>query len=240
MTQLLALDQVSFSYGAVRVTNAVSFAVTAGEAVGIIGPNGAGKSTLLDLISGTKQASSGQAFVRGEDVTALGAAARMKLGIARSFQIPRPFVGMTVFENLLVGATQGGTTGERAVYDRCVDVLDTTGLSHLANEKAGALRLLDRKRLELARAIATSPSLLLLDEIAGGLTDMETGVLINVIRDINARGVTIVWIEHVVHALMAVISRLIVLDQGTLFLDGEPKAVLGSQKVREIYLGVPA
>jgi branched-chain amino acid transport system ATP-binding protein len=240
MSPLLVLNDVSFRYGALKVTNALSFDIKSGEALGVIGPNGAGKSTLLDLISGTKAPYEGSIWFAGQNITRASAQARTATGIARSFQIPRPFTGMTVFENLLVGATLGGTRAEKAAYAACVRILDLTRLSHRANEKASALRLLDRKRLELARALATGPKLLLLDEVAGGLSDMETGDLVTTIKDVHAAGTTVIWIEHVVHALMAVATRILVLDQGSKVVDGEPDKVMNSQQVRDIYLGMPA
>jgi len=237
---LLELSDVCFSYGALTVTDKVSLKLPADEALGVIGPNGAGKTTLVDLIIGIQKPTRGRILFDGRDIGGLSAQARCELGIARSFQVPRPFAGMTVFENLLVGATLGGRRSERAAYPVCFEVLEQTGLSYLANEPAGKLRLLDRKRLELARALATQPKLLLLDEVAGGLSDVECQALIATIRDIHASGIAILWIEHIVHALLAVVTRLFVLDQGAMLADGDPREVIDSAAVKQIYLGVPA
>lgn len=237
---MLELSDVSFRYGTLTVTDGVSLSVGQDEALGVIGPNGAGKSTLLDLMMGTKLPAEGRITFDGRDITRMPAQTRAGLGIARAFQVPRPFHGMTVFENVLVGATGGGRRNERAAYERCFGVLEQTGLIGHAREPASALRLLDRKRLELARALATGPKLLLLDEVAGGLTDMECKSLIETIRGVSASGVAIVWIEHIVHALLAVVNRLCVIDQGALIADGDPGEVIQTDKVREIYMGTPA
>lgn len=240
MSALLSIKELKKSFGAIIVADASSFDVAQGEAVGILGPNGAGKTSLFNLITGSMRADSGTILFDGRDITKLPAAARCKLGVARSFQIPQPFVGMTVFENALVGATQGAGLRGREAEDHALDVLDETGLADKANMRAGSLSLLERKRLELARALSAKPELLLLDEIAGGLTDAECGALIDTIKRIHANGITIIWIEHIVHALMAVAERLIVIDFGRKIAEGEPKAIMNSPEVKEIYLGIAA
>jgi branched-chain amino acid transport system ATP-binding protein len=181
---------------------------------------------------------SGRVLFDGVDISALRPSQRCRAGIGRSYQIPHPFAGMTVFENVLVGATFGAGVGEAAATPHAFEVLERTGLLAKANWLAGALPLLDRKRLELARALATRPRLLLLDEIGGGLTEHEVHALIETIRAIRAEGVTIVWIEHIVHALLAVVDRLVALNFGRLLVDGEPHAVMADPAVREIYLGI--
>jgi branched-chain amino acid transport system ATP-binding protein len=234
---ILTLTDVSKSYGALRVTDGVSLSVERGEALGIIGPNGAGKSTLFNLITGNVRADAGRIEFLGRDVTRVPPMARVRMGVGRSFQIPQPFEGLTVFENLLVAAAFGRGQAEAAVAGDCAAVLSATGLAHRANTSAGSLTLLDRKRLELARALATGPELLLLDEIAGGLTEGECGALVETIRAVHARGVTIVWIEHVLHALNRVVTRLAVLDFGRLIATGPAAEVMASKAVQEIYLG---
>lgn len=240
MTALLAVSQLRKSFGAVVVADDTTFSVTAGEALGVIGPNGAGKTSLFNLITGTLRPDAGTMLLHGEPITDLSAAARCRRGIARSFQVPQPFGGMTVFENVLVGATHGAGLTGHAAADHCLHVLAETELLGKANVPAGTLTLLERKRLELARALAARPTLLLLDEIAGGLTDAECTSLIATIRRIHAAGTTIIWIEHVVHALLAVVSRLIVIDFGRTIADGEPQATMASRAVQEIYLGIEA
>lgn len=235
---MLALSHVSKSFGSLKVTDDVTFEVPAGQALGIIGPNGAGKSTLFNLITGNLMPDAGSIRFDGRDVTRMPAMRRCLAGVGRSFQIPQPFQKLTVFENLLVAATHGQAASEAAVTDLCAEVLDRTGLLRKANTVAGTLSLLERKRLELARAMATGPKLLLLDEIAGGLTEGECQALVQTIRDIHAEGVTIIWIEHVLHALNSVVERLLVLDFGRVIGIGEPAAIMASKEVREIYLGI--
>lgn len=235
---MLTLDKVSKSFGALTVTDGVSLSVPKGQALGIIGPNGAGKSTLFNLITGNLMVSSGRIELMGQDVTRLPAMKRVRMGVGRSFQIPQPFEGLTVFENLLTAARFGGAAAhDRAVHD-CAEILRETGMLARANQLAGELSLLDRKRLELARALATGPELLLLDEIAGGLTEGECRALVETIRTIHAGGMTIIWIEHVLHALTSVVERLAVLDFGRLIGVGEPEDIMASREVREIYLGI--
>jgi branched-chain amino acid transport system ATP-binding protein len=237
---ILTMDDVSKRFGALVVTDRLSMELIEGEALGVIGPNGAGKSTMFNLIAGGVRADSGKITFLGRDITALPPYARCRLGIGRSYQIPHPFTGMTVFENLLVGATFGDAKGEAEVYDRCVDILARTGLLRKANALAGSLTLLERKRLEMARALATNPRVLLLDEIAGGLTEHECHELVDAVRAVHATGVSIIWIEHVLHALRAVVSRLIVINFGQKIEDGPPDTVMASPQVREIYMGIEA
>lgn len=240
MTVLLQLNEVSKSYGALKAVDTVSLAVEDGEALAVIGPNGAGKTTLFNLITGDVAPSGGRVMFAGSDMTAMPPHARSRLGIGRSYQIPHPFANMSVFENLLVGAIFGGGVTERESYNHCSDVLRVTGLYEKANVPARTLTLLQRKRLEMARALAIQPKLLLLDEIAGGLTEYECGELVKTIKEIHARGTTIVWIEHIVHALVSVASRLIVMNFGQLLAQGNPHEVMADPRVREVYMGIPA
>lgn len=235
---LLDVQQVSRSFGALQVISGLDLRVMPGEALGIIGPNGAGKTTLMNLIAGVLPANAGRFIFDGRDVSRLTAAERCRLGIGRSYQVPHPFNGLTVFENVLVGAVFGSGVSERAARPRVRSVLERTGLAERANQLAGTLPLLDRKRLELARALATRPRLLLLDEIAGGLTDQELPALLQTIRSIHAEGVTIIWIEHIVHALLSVVERLVALDFGRKITEGDPQAVMADPAVREIYMGI--
>lgn len=237
---ILEIAGLSKSFGSVRAADNVVLAVRAGEALGIIGPNGAGKSSLFNLVSGDLRPDAGEIRLNGVDITRKSPHERCRAGIARSYQIPQPFENMTVFENLLVGAAYGQDKREQDVVDYCAEILDRTHLMRRANAPAGSLTLLERKRLELARSLATKPQLLLLDEIAGGLTEAECQELIETIRGINRSGTTIVWIEHVVHALLAVVHRLIVLNFGRKIAEGDPNVVMHSQEVREIYTGIHA
>lgn len=238
MSSLLSVNNLSKAFGAVKVADTLCFDIAEGEAVGILGPNGAGKTSLFNLITGSLSADSGTILYRQVDITRDSAQKRCRNGIARSFQIPQPFNGLTVFENCLVAATQAGGFSGRKAEEFVVDVLDETGLLDKSNIQSGSLTLLDRKRLEMARALATQPSLLLLDEIAGGLTEAECGELIDAIKRVRESGTTIIWIEHVVHALLAVVERLIVIDFGRMIADGDPETTFNRDEVKEIYLGV--
>lgn len=235
---LLALHAVSKSYGALKVTDNITLAVTEGETLGILGPNGAGKTTLFNLISGDVRPDTGRVDYEGRDVTALPPHQRCRLGIGRSYQVPQPFGAMTVFENCVTAASFGGQSPEDQAYDVAVDVLRRMGLLRHANTLAGGLTLLNRKRLELARALCTRPRLLLLDEIAGGLTEHEARQLVDELRAIKAAGVTMVWIEHVVHALLSIADRLLVINFGARLAEGAPHEVMANDDVRRVYMGM--
>jgi branched-chain amino acid transport system ATP-binding protein len=240
MPPILSLERISKRFGAVVVADGIDLVLEEGEALGIIGPNGAGKTTLFGIATGTVLPDGGRVIFAGEDVTRLPPERRCRIGLARSFQIPQPFSKMTVFENLVVAAAFGTGQSEAAVYDDCADLLERCGLAAKANLSAGGLTLLDRKRLELARALATGPRVLLLDEVAGGLTEHECGALVSLIRDVRASGVSIIWIEHVVHALLATVDRLAVLHGGAIIADGNPQTEIRSAAVAEIYMGIAA
>jgi len=235
--RILVADGIRKRFGALVVLDGVDFGVAADEAVGIVGPNGAGKTTLLNVLAGALRPDGGSISFGGQPVTRAGAAARCRLGIARAHQIPKPFGGMTVFENVFVGATNGAGLRGRAAYDRAADVLEVCELLPLANRPAESLGLLHRKRLELARALATDPQLLLLDEIGAGLTDEEAQQLVATIKGVRAQGVAIVWIEHIVHVLVQVIDRLVCMDAGRVIAEGDPETVMGDAAVIDAYLG---
>ncbi len=234
---LLQLDGVSKRFGQVVVAEGITFELRSGEAVGIVGPNGAGKTSLFAMISGDISPDSGVISFDGQSLSRMGPAKRARVGIGRTYQVPRPFEHMTVFENALVAAQQGGRTRGQKSYEVAYDALERTGLAEVSNRPAGSLTLLRRKRLELARALSTAPSVLLLDEIAGGLTDLEVNELTAIIRGLRADGIAVVWIEHVVRALLSTVDRLICLAGGIVVADGEPKQVLASDAVRSVYLG---
>ena len=238
MSTILEVAGVSKAFGSLKVIDGFDFELAEGEALGIIGPNGAGKSTLFNLITGSLQPNSGSIRFEGVDITQFPAYRRCRLGIGRSYQIPHPFKGMTVFENLLVGAAFGKNQSEVQSYDACARILDLTGLLEKSNVLAGQLTLLERKRLELARALATSPRALLLDEIAGGLTEPEIQELIETISFIRSENISVIWIEHIVHALMSVVDRLIVINFGKKLEDGDPETVIKSPEVQEVYMGI--
>ncbi|MDE1994324.1 MAG: ABC transporter ATP-binding protein [Rhizobiaceae bacterium] len=224
-------------FGALVVLEDLDFSMGDGDAVGIVGPNGAGKTTLLSVLAGAFPPSAGTITFNGMDVTALSAADRCRSGLVRTHQIPKPFVGMTTFENVFVAAAHGAGISRDEAYERAVDSLTLCCMLSVANRRADTLGLLDRKRLELARALATKPRLLLLDEIGGGLTDGEASELVETILELRRRGIGIVWIEHIVHILLQVAERLICMDAGKIIADGEPKAVMSNAEVVKAYLG---
>jgi len=237
---LLVLHDVHKSYGAVKVTDGITLSVEPGQTLGILGPNGAGKTTLFNLISGDVRADSGRVEYEGRDISALKPHQRCRGGIGRSYQVPQPFGNMSVFENLVTAACFGGGQSEREAWGTALQVLEQTGLKPFANKPAGGLTLLNRKRLELARALATGPRLLLLDEIAGGLTEPEAKELVGELKRIKSAGVTMIWIEHVVHALLSIADRLFVINFGQKLAEGEPQAVMADPEVRRVYMGMEA
>jgi branched-chain amino acid transport system ATP-binding protein len=240
MEVVVQLHGVSKSFGSLRVIDDLSLHLDDGEALGVVGPNGAGKTTMLNLVAGSLRPDSGQIVFEGRDVTRLSPHQHCHAGIARTFQIPRPFGGMTVFENVLVGSTFGATATDSGPAEAAVEALEQTGLLAKANALSDSLTLLERKRLELARALTTRPRVLLLDEIAGGLTEPEVRELVEAIGAVRARGVAVVWIEHIVHALVSVVDRLVAMDFGRKVIEGDPHEVLASPQVRDVYLGADA
>jgi branched-chain amino acid transport system ATP-binding protein len=237
---LLELDHITRRFGKVVVAESLTFNVAAGDAVGVVGPNGAGKTSVFAIIAGELAPDEGDVRFDGRSVLALDVARRCRMGIGRTYQVPRPFEAMTVFENALVAAQQGGGSRGRASYELAADALDRAGLVREANQPAGRLGLVGRKRLELARALATRPRLLLLDEVAGGLTDPEVAQLVEVVRRAREDGMAVIWIEHVVRALLDTVDRLICLASGRIIGDGLPSEVLASPRVREVFLGTEA
>jgi len=236
-TPILAVDGLRKRFGPLVVADDVSFRLDAGRALGVVGPNGAGKSTLLNLVSGALRPDAGAVTLAGRDVTSSPAGRRCALGVGRTHQVPRPFVDMTVFENALVAAHAGAGLHGAKAYAAAADALERAGIREHANERAGRLPLLDRKRLELARALATGPRLLLLDEIGGGLTEPELRILVGTVTGLRGDGLGIIWIEHIVHALLAVVDELLCLAGGRVVAHGDPHAVIGSREVRDLYLG---
>jgi branched-chain amino acid transport system ATP-binding protein len=237
MTVVLETAGLCKSFGGVKVIDDLSVTVSEGEALGIVGPNGAGKTTLFNLITGVHRPDEGRVTFKDRDITHLSRQAICRAGIGRTYQIPKPFSDMSVFENVLVCAAYARGMSERASYERCVETLELTHLSPKANTRAGGLPLLDRKRLELARALAGDPSVLLLDEIAGGLTENEVEMVIATVKNLLAQGITIIWIEHIVRALLAVVGRIVAINFGRNLIEGDPNEVMGSDEVQACYMG---
>ena len=237
MTALLEARGLRKAFGAVKIAEDVSFDVREGEVVGIIGPNGAGKTTLFGLLAGTVPLDAGRIAYGGQDISRLPTYERARLGIARTYQVPRPFGHMTVADNLRVAALFGGDLEEAECDDWIERILAFTGLSRERDTLAGRLPLLARKRHELARALATRPSLLLVDEVAAGLTDAEVEEFIGLVARIKEAGITVVWIEHVMKTMLRATDRLIALAGGAIIAEGRPEAVIRSPEVRRVYLG---
>jgi branched-chain amino acid transport system ATP-binding protein len=239
VTKVLEVRGLRKSYGQVVVADDVSFDLAAAECLGVIGPNGAGKSSLFNLLTGTVAADRGSMRLCGRELTGLPVHTRARLGIARAFQIPQPFPHLTVYENVLAAATFGAALHAEAAAQAALGAIARCALSAQTDKPAGTLPLLDRKRLELAKGLAAAPQLLLLDEVAGGLTEREVQQMVELVRELKANH-AVSWIEHIAHALKAVADRVLVLHFGKKLLDDVPQKVLDSAVVREIYMGMPA
>jgi branched-chain amino acid transport system ATP-binding protein len=237
MGVLLSVSNLSKAFGALQVASKVTFDVQQGEILGVIGPNGAGKTTLFGLLAGNLAANDGRIAFEGADITALPAHRRARLGIARTYQVPRPFGHMTVLENLMTAARFGGGLGQDAAALWVEQILALTGMQHDADVLAGRLSLIIRKRHELARALAMKPKLLLIDEVAAGLTDDEVAQFIHLVERIRRSGVTIVWIEHVMKTMLTATDRLMALHSGRLLAMGKAADVIDMPEVRRVYLG---
>jgi branched-chain amino acid transport system ATP-binding protein len=237
MSIVLKVTNLRKSYGPIVVVDDLFFEVAKGECLGVIGPNGAGKTSLFNVIDGGVAANGGTIELDGEDVTRLPRHKRARKGIARAYQVPQPFPDLTVFENVLVASTFAGGLFGAAAEAAAFDIVQRVGLNERCRDRAGGLRLLDRKRLELAKALAARPKLLLLDEVAGGLTEAEVHVLVDLIKSLKPQ-YAIIWIEHVAHALAATADRLMALHYGRKLIEGTPDQVLNSPEVRAIYLGI--
>ncbi len=236
--QLLELRGATKRFGGLPAVDDLSFAVREGEVLGIIGPNGAGKSTLIGLIGGAIAPTAGTVHYQGRNIGRLSPHARSHLGIARTFQIAQPFVGLDVRENVLVGALFGQRDLGHAEALRVADeVLTRVGLARKARLKGGQLTVADRKRLEMARALATNPKLLLLDEVMAGLTSNEVDQAVGLIREINRSGVTVLVVEHIMRAIRGVSDRVLVMHHGRKIAEDAPDVVLSDPRVIEAYLG---
>ena len=234
---ILNVQGLNKAFGALRVAENVSFSVDEGEILGIIGPNGAGKTTLFGLLAGNLRVDDGEVTFMGQDITYSPAHERARLGLARTYQIPKPFGHMTVFDNLKVASMFGGGLEEVECEGWIGQVLDMTGLQSNRNTLAGRLPLLQRKRHELARALSTRPAVLLVDEVAAGLTDLEVDEFIGLIREIRLSGITVIWIEHVMKTMLTATDRLMALAGGRVIALGVPDEVIASEEVRRVYLG---
>jgi branched-chain amino acid transport system ATP-binding protein len=238
MTVLLAVDQVSRRFGGLNAVDGVSFSVEQGEILGLIGPNGAGKTTLINLITGVYPATGGNVLFNGRDITRMRPHRIARLGLSRTFQIVQPFPQMSVLENVAAGALFAARIpGRRAADEFALEQLRFVGLDQLADKPARSLTLPDRKRLELAKSLAMRPQLLLLDEVNAGLNPTEIDRALELIRQIAARGVTVIVIEHLMKVVLNLSQRILVLHHGELISAGAPNAVINDPQVIEAYLG---
>ena len=237
MADILTVSHLQKNFGRLKAVDDLSFEVREGEILGMMGPNGAGKTTVFNLLTGVVKPDRGTIVFKANDITHASPAKRCHLGIGRTYQIPCPFDKMTVYENLLVGAVHGGKLSKRRAKKEVYDILEVVGLSAMKNRISGELSLLNRKRLEVGRALATQPSLILLDEVAGGLTEGEVRQILEIVKKTSIKGVTIVWIEHILMMMSEGVDRLLVIAEGRWLQCGDPKAVMSSDEVLTCYLG---
>ncbi len=234
---LLVVEGLTKSFGSLIAVNNLSFEVRLGEILGIIGPNGSGKTTVFNLLTGVLTPDAGKITLGGQDITSFKAAKRCRAGIGRTYQIPRPFTKMTVLENLMVPAVHGGGLGEKEAKEKSDAILELISMTGVRNNFAGSLSLLDRKRLELGRALATQPKIVLIDEVAGGLTEKEVELLLAIVKEIQRQGITIIWIEHIMMMMSDGADRVMCISEGKQMQCGSPSEVMCSDEVLECYLG---
>jgi branched-chain amino acid transport system ATP-binding protein len=234
---ILSLVQVTKTFGGLKAVNGVSFEVSKGEIVSLVGPNGSGKTTLFNCISGIYTVNNGKILFLGENISHFSPPRICKMGIGRTFQVVRPFLRLTCLENILVGLYFGQEGQKKESRREGLRMLEFVGLGEKANKPAMELRLAERKRLEIARALATRPKLLLLDEVAAGLNEAEIQEMIRLLRQIHTQGITLLVVEHVMSLVMDLSYRVVVLNEGKKIADGLPEIVANDQQVINVYLG---
>jgi len=234
---ILSVSELAISFGSNHVLKSVSFELNEAEVLGVIGPNGAGKTVMLDVLTGLMKPSSGRIVFLDEDITNKSLYDRCRMGLGRTFQIPRPFEKLTAYENVMVGGIFGDGLSEKAAANKAAEILEFIGLTQKAGTFAGKLGLLERKRLEIGVALASNPKVLLFDEVAGGLTESEVTEIIEVVIKLKDGGTSIVWIEHVLRTMIEGTDRIMCLAQGRDLVCGLPAEVMASKEVAEVYLG---
>jgi branched-chain amino acid transport system ATP-binding protein len=235
---ILSVDGLNKHFGGVVAVKDLSFDVRAGEVVGVMGPNGAGKTTLLNIITGEYKPDSGTVTFQGTDITGYPPHKLCHRGIVRTYQIPQPFVKLTVLQNIAVAAIFGRGLGKSEAEHEAVGLLSFVGLEKKQDMLAGDLEEISLKRLELARVLATDPTLLMIDELAAGLTDSEIPQVLDLLKAINKkRGITIILIEHVMKVMTKAVDRIVVMEEGAKIAEGKPGAIMKNKKVIKAYLG---
>lgn len=237
MSALLSVKELGISFGSNHVLKNINFELGENEVLGVIGPNGAGKTVMLNILTGILKPTKGTITFAGKELAHEGITERCRNGIGRTFQVPRPFEQMTVFENIMVGGVFGAGMSEAQAKEKALDVAETIKLEDKLGLFAGKLSLLDRKRLEIGRALATEPKILLLDEVGGGLTESEVGLIINLVKEIKQQGVSVIWIEHIIRTMLEGTDRVMLLADGVDVITGKPLDVMNSAEVKRVYMG---
>ena len=238
MSAILTVKDLSISFGSNHVLKSINFELGENEVLGVIGPNGAGKTVMLNILTGIFETNRWYHLIfDGKDIANEGVTERCRGGIGRTFQVPRPFEQMTVFENIMVGGVFGAGMSEAQAKEKALKVAKIIKLDDKLDLFAGKLGLLDRKRLEIGRALATEPKILLLDEVGGGLTESEVGLIINLVKEIKREGVSVIWIEHIIRTMLEGTDRVMLLADGVDVITGKPLDVMNSKEVKRVYMG---
>ncbi|MCD8364713.1 MAG: ATP-binding cassette domain-containing protein [Clostridiales bacterium] len=237
MSAILTVKDLGISFGSNHVLKNINFELGEGEVLGVIGPNGAGKTVMLNILTGTLKPTKGNIMFQGREISGQGITERCRGGIGRTFQVPRPFEQMTVFENIMVGGVFGAGMSEAEAKKKAIEVSKIIKLDDKLDLFAGKLGLLDRKRLEIGRALATEPKILLLDEVGGGLTESEVGLIIDLVKTIKKQGVSVIWIEHIIRTMLEGTDRVMLVADGVDVITGAPLDVMNSEEVKRVYMG---